>query len=350
MKLREFLRENTVRTDLRLHHPGRGRGLTAVALLMRDWMSGCSDGADPAHQSANADDRTFADERLHSTDRSDVVTDDRTLQTNSPTAAPLDPSARYLIIHADDAGMCRPVNRGTIEALEAGVVTSASIMVPCPAFEEFAVWASRHPQYDYGIHLTLNSEFDRYRWGPVLPAKEVPSLVEPGGSLWPTEQQIAANARTDDVERELRAQIDRALEFKVPLSHLDTHMGTLFMRPDLVDVYVQLGADYDLPILFTRDDSFLRQLSVGDDVIGLLDELADSLESRGFPVLDRVLMHYERDSVSARSGLISTSSVSADAGVSEIIVHCGRNDAELQRSHSVTVFATATDKSSPTRR
>ncbi len=236
---------------------------------------------------------------------------------------------RYVIIHADDAGMSHSVNMATIEALKKGTVTSASIMVPCAWFSEFAEFARKHPEYDYGIHLTLNSEWTYYRWGPVAPRERVPSLVDKQGYLWDNVRQVAANVRAHEVEIELRAQIDRAKQFGVPLSHLDTHMGALFSRPDLIEVYTRLGEEYDLPILFLRDidDARLREYPA------LAQKAAETiriLDKAGLPILDGLAQFYGGDTHEERKQNYYKAIRNLKPGVSQIIIHCGYDNQELR--------------------
>lgn len=245
------------------------------------------------------------------------------------TASGQDSAKRYLIIHADDAGMSHSANMATIEAMEKGVVTSASIMVPCPWFPEFAEYARKNPERCYGIHLTLNSEWQYYRWGPVAPREQVPSLVDADGYLWDNVQQVAANAKAEEVRTELRAQINRAKKFGVPLSHLDTHMGALVSRPDLLEVYVDLGLEFDLPILF------LRRLS--DEAASAYpvlargrEKLLPKLEQRQFPVLDDLLQFYGGDSHEERRARYVDALRDLKPGLTELIIHCGFDNEELR--------------------
>lgn len=236
---------------------------------------------------------------------------------------------RYLIIHTDDAGMSHSVNTGTVEALKTGTVTSASIMVPCPWFKEFAVFAKDNPQFDYGIHLTLTSEWDVYRWGPVAPRDKVPSLVDKEGYLWDNVPLVAENAKAEEVEIELKAQIDRALQFGVPLTHLDTHMGAMFSRPDLVEVYIRLGMQYNLPILFLKelDPAIAKEYPAMEP---RFRECIQLLEAKRFPILDNVLQFYGGDVLEQREKLYYDQLAEIGPGVTELIIHCGVDNSELR--------------------
>lgn len=236
---------------------------------------------------------------------------------------------KRLIIHADDAGMSHSVNVATIDALEKGIVSSASIMVPCPWFKEFAVYAKAHPEFDYGIHLTLNSEWDVYRWGSVANSASVPSLLDPEGYLWDNTTLVGQHAKAEEVRIELKAQIDKALAFGVPLSHLDTHMGALMSRPDLVEVYVQLGIEYKLPVLFfAKIDPAVAQAypALAARHAAALPKLAEA----GLPVVDNLLQFYGGEIPAKRLEVYQQALRSLPAGVTELIIHCGVDNPELQ--------------------
>jgi chitin disaccharide deacetylase len=158
-------------------------------------------------------------------------------------------SARLLVIHADDFGMNHSVNRAISEALENGWVTSASIMVPCPWFPEAVRFARAHPGMDLGVHQTLNSDWHDLRWGPVNSRDKVPSLLDIDGYFPPETAVVTRNAEPAEVESELRAQIERAQEMGIHITHLDSHMGALFTSVPLFRVYVKMGHAYGLPVL-----------------------------------------------------------------------------------------------------
>lgn len=234
---------------------------------------------------------------------------------------------RYVIIHADDAGMSHSANRATIDAMEKGIVSSASIMVPCPWFKEIAAYAKAHPDKDFGIHLTLNSEWDNYRWGPVTSRDKVPSLVDKEGYLWDNVEQVAANAKADEVATELRAQVQRALDFGVPVTHLDTHMGALVSRPDLLEAYVKVGIEFNVPVFFLRDLS-------GDvpspQVLTRARQLLSVLDEHNLPILDHMTQLYARQEYDEQRRQYLQAIQNSKPGVQYLIIHCGYNDDELQ--------------------
>jgi predicted glycoside hydrolase/deacetylase ChbG (UPF0249 family) len=154
-----------------------------------------------------------------------------------------------VLLHVDDVGMSHSSNLGAIEAVEQGVATSWAVMMPCPWVPEIARYLREHTNIDSGLHLALTSEWVPYRWGPVAGKRQVPGLVDPEGCLWRNVAGVVAKATPDEIEREIRAQVDRAETLGMPMTHLDSHMGTLFARADYFERYAKVGLEKKIPIL-----------------------------------------------------------------------------------------------------
>ena len=152
------------------------------------------------------------------------------------------PDAKLLIVNCDDLGSSHAANVGVYEALRSGLATSATLMVPCPWAREAA---SRYRGEDIGVHLTLNAEYDLYRWGPITHS---PSLLDGDGGFPRTVADVWDHADMDEVRRECRAQIERAIYWGFDVSHLDSHMGTLQLRPEFFDIYLEMAIDFRLPL------------------------------------------------------------------------------------------------------
>jgi predicted glycoside hydrolase/deacetylase ChbG (UPF0249 family) len=158
--------------------------------------------------------------------------------------------SKVVIFHVDDAGMSYPSNQGAINSIEKGVATSTSIMMPCPWAASFVKYVLAHPSVDAGLHLTLTSEWDNYRWGPLCGKPRVPGLTDTEGALWHSVEEVTAHATGDEVEAEIRAQIDRAITLGFKPTHLDSHMGTLFSSDDFMKRYINIGIEYKIPVMF----------------------------------------------------------------------------------------------------
>ena len=161
-------------------------------------------------------------------------------------------STKLLIIHADDAGLSHSENRATISALEKGWINSCSVMVPCPWFYEIASYLKANPGHDHGVHLTLTCEWETYKFGPVLPVSEVSSLVDENGHFHKTREDLSKHASPEEVGRELEAQVEKALQFGLSPTHLDSHMYSVGSSATFFEVYRNLGRKYDLPVLINQ--------------------------------------------------------------------------------------------------
>jgi predicted glycoside hydrolase/deacetylase ChbG (UPF0249 family) len=158
------------------------------------------------------------------------------------------PTDRLLIINCDDFGMCHAENVGTFDALTKGVATSATVMMPCPWVPEVVEWRKQHPEANLGVHLTLTAEWSRYRWGPILGPAICPSLLDEQGYLPRDNEPLWPKAKPDEVYRECKAQVEKAIALGLDPTHIDNHMGSVQLHPDLWKVYLQLGKEYNLPL------------------------------------------------------------------------------------------------------
>lgn len=224
--------------------------------------------------------------------------------------------SKLLIIHADDLAVSHSEDIASFDALDRGAATSASIMVPCPWLTEVADYAKAHPAADLGLHLTLTAEWKTYRWGPVADISKVPSLLDPDGYLWPETKPAVQHIKAEDAERELRAQIQRAYSMGIHPTHVDSHMGVLFARPDLTSVYVKLAHEYKLPFLAMLGPQAppnIKALFADRDIM-----------------LDSVLIASPEVQAAGWQDFYLNLVKNLKPGLTELIVHLAHNDAEMQ--------------------
>jgi len=164
-----------------------------------------------------------------------------------PSTHPANPDQVYLVIRTDDAGMSHSVNMALEKLIATGLPVSVSVMFPTPWYQETVEILKRHPDVSVGIHLTLNSEWKNYRWGPILGRTAVPSLVDADGYFFPSTEALHQNhPNLREVEMELRAQIDRALHSGLKIDYVDYHMGTAVHYPEFRDLTERLAREYGL--------------------------------------------------------------------------------------------------------
>ena len=224
-------------------------------------------------------------------------------------------NAKLLILHGDDLGVAHSVDSASLDALGSGAISSASVMMPTPWITEVAAWSKAHPDADLGLHLTLTAEWDTYRWGSVASKGTVRSLLDSAGIFPNDVEPVAKRAKPIEVERELRAQVERALALGMKPTHLDSHMGALFATPELMAVYAKVARAYGLPFLALRGDpkapphTSLRANEVALDTVIIAGPEVPRDQWKKFYL----------DAIAALR-----------PGLTEMIVHLGHDDAELQ--------------------
>lgn len=181
---------------------------------------------------------------------------------------------KVLLLHMDDLGMCPEANEAGKFYIQNGFINSGAVMMPCPGANDFIAWAKKHNGADIGVHLTLTSEWKTYRWGPVTDPVKVPGLLDPEGKLYHDVPEVVMHASPQEVETEIRAQIDRMLASGLTPSHIDTHMGTLYGSPEYVAVFFKVAGEYGVPA----------------NAIDLSDpDVAGKYRDAGYPVTENVI-------------------------------------------------------------
>ena len=196
--------------------------------------------------------------------------------------------AKVLILHVDDVGMSYDSNLGAIKAMNEGVATSLSMMMPCSWVPGFFHYLKDHPDTDAGLHLTLTSEWDDYRWGPLTGKDVTPGLVDKEGAMWHSVEETVKHATADEVEKEMKAQLDRSITLGWKPTHIDTHMGTVFGSPQFLEKYLQLGIDNNIPVMFPggHNTMILKTTASAGLTIEMTTSIGNKLWAAGLPVLD----------------------------------------------------------------
>lgn len=226
--------------------------------------------------------------------------------------------AKLLIIHADDLGVSHSQNMASIDGLQESPVNSASIMVPCPWFPEIAAYARENKARDLGLHLTLNSEWKNYKWGPVSTKDAVPSLINSEGNFYSLVDSLVQYGKAAEVETELRNQIQKAYNAGIDVTHLDAHMGAAVSRPDFLSAYMKLGKEFRLPVLIDK-----RIYQLAQDVVKtLIDEHT--------VVLDAIITAEPSDFTNGMETYYSSVLKNLKAGLNCLLIHLAYDDDEMK--------------------
>ncbi|HEY1738585.1 MAG TPA: polysaccharide deacetylase family protein [Acidimicrobiia bacterium] len=222
------------------------------------------------------------------------------------------PDAKLLIINCDDLGSSRAANVAVYDSLRNGLATSASLMVPCPWARDAA---AMYRGEDVGVHLTLNAEWDTYRWGPTTHS---PSLLDGDGGFPRTIADVWEHADLEEVRRECRSQIERAIMWGFDVSNIDSHMGTMQLRPEFFDVYLEMAVEFRLPLRMAGASA--------ERVVGFPYRKLAADEGVLFPD------HFVHTTMGSRRAIERTL-FDLRPGVTEVYLHPASDTDELRSSH-----------------
>lgn len=243
------------------------------------------------------------------------------------------PEDRVLIVHADDIGMCHASLSGLPELFGAGIVTSAAVMVPCPWFLETAAICRQYPELDLGVHLTTTAEWERFRWRPVTTRDHASGMLDAQGYFYRTTADFQQAADIQAVEREISAQVELALREGIDVTHIDSHMGSLF-HPRFITSYAELAMKHRIPAMLFSEATALVLNSQGFGGISdpaALRALLLNLEAQHYPLFDSLYMLPLNNPSADEQFAMATSIIDQlPAGLSIMIAHPAQDTPELR--------------------
>jgi predicted glycoside hydrolase/deacetylase ChbG (UPF0249 family) len=239
---------------------------------------------------------------------------------------------RAVIIHADDVGMCQASLAAYADLVDFGLVSAASAMVPCAWFPATAAFCRDNPDLvDMGVHTTLTSEWDGYRWGPISTREPDSGLVDGEGCFYRSTEEVQAHGQPEAVRREIEAQVERALAEGIDATHVDSHMGVVF-HPQFLGSYVGIALQHGLPPFLPRKSQVeVQAMGVDAETAALFVEQLRMFEAQGVPLVDNVHL-MPLDQPEDRALQVKRVLETLPAGITYLIVHPAQDSPELRAS------------------
>jgi chitin disaccharide deacetylase len=237
-------------------------------------------------------------------------------------------SDRVAIIHTDDLGMCQATLTALADLVDFGLISSGAVMVPCPWFPQLAEYCRQHPGVDIGVHLTLTSEWDSYRWGPISTRDGASGLLDAEGYFHRRSEEVQ-HADPQAVQLEIQAQVDRARAAGIDVTHIDTHMGAV-AHAKFAPAYVQLALQQRVPAMIARlDEAGWREVGLDAETAAFARLFVQQLEEQWIPLLDHVLA-LPLDRPENRVAQAQQAFGSLRPGLTHFIIHPAQDTPELR--------------------
>jgi predicted glycoside hydrolase/deacetylase ChbG (UPF0249 family) len=239
---------------------------------------------------------------------------------------------RVVIVHADDIGMCQASISAFQELWEFGIISSGAVMVPCSWFPSVAKTFKKNPEVDLGVHVTLTSEWETYRWGPISTRDPSSGLMDDDGYFFKTTEEIQHKGDPESVRKEIKAQIEKALSSGISLTHIDTHMGSVGSL-NFIPAYLSLASYYGIPAMLMRlDKGGWIELGFNNETAMLAEQMVQQLEEQGIPLVDAI-DGLELDAAETTEERIKHAKQvlgSLNKGITHFIIHPSKDTPELR--------------------